>query len=104
VQRNRQKDWVRKLFVPYVIFFALSCLISAISMFVKMQIIRQKFSSRHEAAALMAAPEPASPTMRLRQSPRAKPSEESTAFAKAVKVAAHESTVAALEAKVHRGA
>ena len=51
VTRSRQKDWVRNLFVPYVVFFALSCAISGLSMVVKMQIIRQKFWSRHSAVS-----------------------------------------------------
>ena len=51
VQQNRKKEWVRRLFVPYIVFFALSCLVSGFSMIVKMQIIRQKYRSRHAAVA-----------------------------------------------------
>ena len=51
VQLNRKKEWVRRLFVPYIVFFALSCLVSSFSMIVKMQIIRQKYRSRHAAVA-----------------------------------------------------
>ena len=51
VQQNRKKEWVRRLFVPYIVFFALSCLVSSFSMIVKMQIIRQKYRSRHAAVA-----------------------------------------------------
>ena len=67
VTQSRQKDWVRTLFVPYVVFFALSCLASAVSMVVKMQIIRQKFLSRHEAAALMGTVSPASSLVHSRE-------------------------------------
>ncbi len=94
VQRNRQKDWVQRLFVPYIVFFALSCLVSAVSMVVKMQIIRQKFLSRHEAAALMGTVSPASS---LVQSRERKSIEQLTVLAKA---AATKARVAENEAKV----
>ncbi len=96
VQRNQRKDWVKRLFVPYAVFFALSCLISVVSMIVKIQIIRQKFS-RHEAAAAMVAAESMSPTPRPLQSIAAKPIEES---AGPPQVARTQSKVAELEAKV----
>ena len=94
VQRNRQKDWVQRLFVPYIVFFALSCLASAVSMVVKMQIIRQKFLSRHEAAALMGTVSPASS---LVQSRERKSIGQLTVLAKA---AAAKARVAENEAKV----
>ena len=83
VTQSRQKDWVRTLFVPYVVFFALSCAISGLSMVVKMQIIRQKFSSRHSAADRKAAVSPTS-----RPPPQVNPVDQATALAEA-KVGAH---------------
>ena len=94
VQRNRQKDWVRRLLIPYAVFFAVSCLVSVVSMVVKLQIIRQKFLSRHEAAALMVAAEPTSLTSRPRHLPEMQPS---TALSKA---AAVQSKAAILQAQV----
>jgi hypothetical protein len=94
VQRNRQKDWVQRLFVPYIVFFALSCLVSVVSMVIKLQIIRQKFLSRHEAAALMATVSPAS---RPIQSQETKSIGQLTVLAKA---AAAKARVADNEAKV----
>ncbi len=97
VQQNRQKDWVQKLFVPYVVFFALSCLISVLAMIVKLQILRKKFLSRDEAAVLMVA---LSPTSRLTTVPQVKTISKPIASTKATGANAAHSKVAELKAKV----
>ncbi len=55
----------------YIIFFSLSCLVSGLSMLVKLQIIRQKLVSRHNnsvaAAPTTAARAPLQATPRSRQ-------------------------------------
>ena len=90
VEQNRQKVWVTRIYVVYIIFFSLSCLVSGLSMLVKMQIIRQKFASRHNSVA-------AAPTTAARAPLQATPrSRQLTDFTKSVAAAAD---VARMESK-----
>jgi hypothetical protein len=73
---------VKRIYVVYIIFFSLSCLISGLSMLVKMQIIRQKFRSRHISVAV-------APTTAARAPLQAAPeSRQLTDITKSVAVAA----------------
>jgi hypothetical protein len=92
VEQNRQKDWVKRIYVGYIIFFSLSCLVSGLSMLVKMQIIRQKLVSRQLENSVAVAPTTAARAP-LQATPR---SRQLTDFTKSVAAVAD---VARMESK-----